>query len=255
VAVERRTPRSARPTDRRAASRPLARPTVSLCVLDAFELRIGGEAVDVPHPAQRLLALLAVKRHALQRGYAAGVLWLNFNEERAAANLRSALWRVRALGVPVVDTRNGSLQLLPWVDVDLHAATSTAHRWLSKLETDADRDAGSAAVTGDLLPDWYEDWLTDDRESFRQLRLHALETMAERLADGDRCGDAILAALAAVAADPLRESAHRAVIKVHLAEGNVAEAIRQLRRCERLMLDEVGVPPSSRLAELINQGG
>lgn len=223
-------------------------------MLDAFELSIDGEGVEVAHPARRLLALLAVKHHPLLRGYAAGVLWLNFTDDRAAANLRSALWRVRALGVPIVDTRNGTLQLLPPVEVDLDAAVSVAQRWLAHLETDADRDAGSAAIAGELLPDWYDDWLTDDRESFRQLRLHALEAMAERLADADRCGDAILAALAAVAADPLRESAHRAVIKVHLAEGNVAEAIRQLHRCERLMLDEVGVPPSSRLAELIQRG-
>jgi hypothetical protein len=31
----------------------------------------------------------------------------------------------------------------------------------------------------------------------------------------------------------------------------VAEAIRQLRRCERLMIEEVGVPPSAKLQELI----
>ena len=220
-------------------------------MLDAFELTIDGGPVEIAHPARRLLALLAVKQHPLLRAYAGGVLWLNFSDDRAAANLRSALWRVRALEVPIVDTRNGTLQLLPWVEVDLHAAMSAAHRWLARLETDVDREAGAAALEGELLPDWYDDWMTDDRESFRQLRLHALEVMAERLALADRCGDAILAALAAVAADPLRESAHRAVIKVHLAEGNVAEAIRQLHRCERLMLDEVGVPPSSRLADLI----
>jgi DNA-binding SARP family transcriptional activator len=223
-------------------------------VLDAFELTIDGAPVEVAHPARRLLALLAVKHHPLLRTHVAGVLWLNHSDDRAAANLRSALWRVRALGVPVVDTRNGMLQLLPWVEVDLAAATSAAHRWLAGLETDADRDAGSAALEGELLPDSYDDWLTDDREGFRQLRLHALEAMAERFADADRCGDAILAALAAVAADPLRESAHRAVIKVYLAEGNVAAAIRQLHRCERLMLEEVGVPPSSRLADLIQHG-
>lgn len=223
-------------------------------MLDAFELTIDGDPVEIAHPGRRLLALLAVKQHPLQRAYAAGVLWLNFTDERAAANLRSALWRVRSLDVPIVDTRNGTLQLLPWVRVDTREAMAVAHRWLGGLETDADRDAGSAALEGELLPDWYDDWVADDRESFRQLRLHALEAMADRLALAGRCGDAILAALAAVAADPLRESAHRAVIKVHLAEGNVAEAIRQLRRCERLMLDEVGVPPSSRLAELIHQG-
>lgn len=228
--------------------------TVRLRVLDAFELTLDGEPVDVPHPAQRLLALLAVKHHSVTRSHVSGVLWIDHSEERAAGNLRSVLWRLRGLGQPIVDTRNGTLHLTPSVEVDLHDAIGAAQRWLAGAETAEDRAAGSSALEGELLPDWYDEWVTDERERFRQLRLHALEVMAERLAGSGRWGDAVLAALAAVSADPLRESAHRAVIKVHLAEGNVAEAIRQLRRCERLMIDEVGVPPSPSLAELIRAG-
>lgn len=230
---------------------PPRRGAARIQVLDAFELTIDGELVEVAHPAQRLLALLAVRRHALARSYVAGMLWLNHTEDRAGGNLRSVLWRLRAIGHPIVDTRNGSIQLLPWVDVDLHDSVACAHRWLAGQETSEDRGAASASLQGELLPDWYDEWVTDERERFRQLRVHALEAMAERLAAFGRWGEAVLAALAAVSADPLRESAHRAVIKVHLAEGNVAEAIRQLRRCERLMIEEVGVPPSPSLAELI----
>ena len=50
---------------------------------------------------------------------------------------------------------------------------------------------------------------------------------AERLTAARRFGPALEAALAAVAGEPLRESAHRVLIKAHLAEGNVSEAIRQ----------------------------
>jgi len=237
--------------DRRSDGPPLPLRVVQLHVLDAFTLVVDGERMEIAHPAQRLMALLAVKRHPVARSHAAGVLWLDHTDERAAGNLRSVLWRLRAIGYPLIDTRNGTLQLMPPVTVDLHAAVAVAHRWLAGIETDADRELGSTALEGELLPDWYDDWVTDERERFRQLRLHALEVMADRLAAMGRWGDAVLAALAAVSADPLRESAHRAVIKVHLAEGNVAEAIRQLRRCERLMIDEVGVPPSPSLAALI----
>ena len=66
-----------------------------------------------------------------------------------------------------------------------------------------------------------------ERERFHQLRLRALECICEALtAKGDYAG-ALEAALAAIAAEPLRESAHRALIGVHLAEGNRAEAVRQ----------------------------
>ena len=98
--------------DRRTDDPPMMERAVRLQVLDAFALTIDGEPVEVAHPAQRLLALLAVKRHPLARSYTAGTLWLDHTEERAAGNLRSVLWRLRTIGHPIVDTRNGSLRLL-----------------------------------------------------------------------------------------------------------------------------------------------
>lgn len=240
---------------RRRAHSVSPRPSsIRLHLLDSFRLTIDGNEIAIPHPAQRLLALLSLRKRPLLRTYAAGTLWLDVREVRAAANLRSVLWRLRSLGVPVVDTRNGIVGLMPGVSVDLYEAAALARRWLAGTETEADLEAGSAALEGELLPDWYEDWAADERDRFRQLRVHALEAIADRLAAAGRLGDAVLAAMSALAADPLRESAHRAVIKIYLAEGNVAEAIRQLRRCERLMIEEVGVPPSSRLNDLIRAG-
>jgi DNA-binding SARP family transcriptional activator len=235
-----------------SVSRPSAPPCpITLHLLDTFRLTVDAEPVELTHPAQRLLALLALRHRPLLRGYVAGALWLDHSEGRAAANLRSLLWRLRSRGLPLVTLGNGTIELARAVQVDLHEAVGLAQRWLAGTETEADRATGSAALEGEILPEWYDEWASDDRERFRQLRLHALEAMAERLGAGGRWADAMLAALAVVAADPLRESAHRAVIKVHLAEGNVGEAIRQLRRCERVMIEEVGVPPSAQLQELI----
>jgi DNA-binding SARP family transcriptional activator len=245
--IDRRTARPSRDDARR---RPVE-PTIRLRILDAFRLTIDGRSIELPHPAKRLVALLAVRGHPLLRSYAAAALWLDHSDDRAGANLRSVLWRLRQRGLPIIVLHRGTVELDAAVRVDLHEAVALARRWLACIETDEDRERASAGLEGELLPDWDDDWVRDERERFRQLRLHGLEAMAERLAASDRWGDAVLAALDALASDPLRESAHRAVIKVHLAEGNVAEAIRQLRRCERLMIEEVGVPPSSKLQELI----
>jgi len=103
----------------------------------------------------------------------------------------------------------------------------------------------------DLLPGWYDDWLVVDRERIRQLRLHALEALAtQRLRDG-RYAAALDAALAAVRADPLRESAHRCVICAHAAEGNVAEALRQYERCREILATELNIAPSASLLALL----
>jgi DNA-binding SARP family transcriptional activator len=79
-----------------------------------------------------------------------------------------------------------------------------------------------------------------------------LEAQAERLAADGRFGLALDVAMRAVRADPLRESAHRAVISIHLAEGNVAQAHRALRRCADVLRSELGIAPSPQTARLVS---
>jgi DNA-binding SARP family transcriptional activator len=224
---------------------------IRLFLLDGFRIEVRGEPLGLSLGAQRVVAFLALRPHALTRGYVAGTLWMDAPESRAAANLRSVLWRLRSHGVPLVESIGGRLSLSRAVQVDLREAIELADRWLTGRMTDADLAAGTSALEAEVLPDWYDDWVAAERERFRQLRLHALEAIAERMVQRGRSGDALLAALAAVLADPLRESAHRALISVHLAEGNVGEALRQVRRCERLLADELGVAPSAQLARMI----
>ena len=104
-----------------------------------------------------------------------------------------------------------------------------------------------------MLPDWYDDWVLLERERFRQVRLHALEVLSRRLADQGRIGEAIDAAILAVTIEPLRESAHRAVIVLHLEEGNVGEAMRQFETYRTLLARDLGLEPSPALARLVTQ--
>jgi DNA-binding SARP family transcriptional activator len=66
-----------------------------------------------------------------------------------------------------------------------------------------------------------------------------------------RFGEAVQAGLAAVKAEPLRESAQRSLIRAHLAEGNLGEALRQYHSFRRLLLEELGVGPSAELEDLV----
>ena len=110
---------------------------------------------------------------------------------------------------------------------------------------------GLANLAGELLPDWYDDWLQDEREELRQTRLHALESLARALSESGRHADAIQAALAAIRLEPLRETAHHTLIEIHLAEGNRSEACRQFQRCLRLLREELGVEPSDSMRLLL----
>ncbi|MEV6714664.1 bacterial transcriptional activator domain-containing protein [Lentzea sp. NPDC051208] len=78
----------------------------------------------------------------------------------------------------------------------------------------------------------------------RQALLRALEALSERyLARGDH-HHAHQAALAAVQTDPLRESAHRTLAELHLADGNPAQAVRQYQSYRTLPRAELGLEPS-----------
>jgi DNA-binding SARP family transcriptional activator len=221
-----------------------------LKLLNGFDLVHHGRSVVLPSSAQRLLAFVALHERPQPRSYVAGSLWLDSSEERANANLRSALWRLHRNGQRLVDARGQCLALDANVVVDLRESEALAHRVLETRAGD-ELDIDPAALSGELLPGWYDDWILFERERFRQLRLRALDTLCDRLTEAGRFDAALEAGLAAVAGEPLRESSHRAVIRAHLADGNVAEAVRQYRLCRRLLHDHLGLEPSDQTDGLL----
>lgn len=234
-----------------ARERPATQASIELTLVDSFGLHHEGDLVELPRSAQRLLAFLALHNRPVLRVYAAGRLWLDANEERAFGNLRSSLWRLHQCGVQLVEATNQELRLSLEVQVDFRRGTELAHRLLSGSNNPEDLDTEWRPLAGELLPDWYDDWVLMERERYRQLGLHALETLCERLTAARQFGPALEAALAAVAGEPLRESAHRVLIKAHLAEGNVSEAIRQYRFYQRLLRDQLSLDPSPAMESLV----
>lgn len=230
---------------------PWAGGSLELTLLDSFELHCQGELVELPTSARRLLAFLALHDHSVLRVYVAGKLWLNATEERAFANLRSTLWRLHQPGLRLVETTSRELRLARDVRVDFQCGTELAHRLLSGARDPGDLDVDWRPLAGQLLPDWYDDWVLLEQERYRQLGLHALETLSERLTEARRFGPALEVALAAVAGEPFRESAHRVLIKTHIAEGNASEAIRQYRLYRKLIRDHLALDPSPAMDSLL----
>jgi DNA-binding SARP family transcriptional activator len=223
----------------------------SLALLGTFELRYQGVPVSLPTPAQRVLAFLALQGRPLLRAYVAGVLWLESTDVQALGSLRSALWRLRGAGDGVIEARGQQLRLGAGVAVDVQQALSWTKRLIDNSADSADEQPDPMFLGNDILPDWYDDWLLIERERFRELRAHALECLCERLILARRYAEAMEAGLAAVKGEPLRESAHRAVIRVCLAEGNRADALRHYRRFEALLDEQLGLRPSNQMEELL----
>jgi len=200
----------------------------------------------------RLLAFLALRPGETDRRTIAGTLWPDVDEARAAGNLRSALWRLNAMPTRLAIVTRSSAALLPEVHVDVELLGDWAARMISGSYAVSDLAHVPWDVSGlEMLPGWHDDWIVLERERLRQRLLHALEVLAAALVDAGRCAEAIEVALIAVRADSLRESAQRALIGAHLAEGNWAEARRCFCEHRDLLARELGVSPTPSLTALV----
>jgi DNA-binding SARP family transcriptional activator len=219
--------------------------TWSLRLLDGWHLlRPPAGTVEVPTRERRLLSFLAL-RGGRPRSAVAGALWPDSPEHRAHGNLRAAVWHVQHRHPGLLHEDVGLLRLSPLVDVDVDDLRAVSHHLAA--------GAGTTWETGsllrllgheDLLPGWSEPWVEEERTLLHQSRLRALEQLVEVLLRGADVEGALTVALRAVAIDPLRESAHRALIRVHLLEGNHVEALRVYWGFSERLRDDLGVTVS-----------
>lgn len=227
-----------------------AQPAYRLQLLGGFQLLLRDAPLDLLPSGQRLIAYLAVTHRLLQRRHVAFALWLDTTEQRAMANLRSVVWRVNRAAPGLLGPAGCTVRLAPGCDVDLHKLSAHCRGVLTgaEVEPSALLDPG----TGELLPDWSEEWVLGERERVRQLRLHAMERMSEcRLSEGE-LEWAVELALAVVVEDPLRESAHRCLIRAHLEQGNYGDAFRRYDIYRDQLYEHLGLPPSPQLESLLD---
>jgi DNA-binding SARP family transcriptional activator len=225
--------------------------TLQLRLFDYWHLDGDHQTIQVPSRSQRLIALLAL-RGRQSRARLAGTLWPDVDEHRAQASLRTAMSALHRHVPSLVDKDHGDVLLSEDVAIDIAKFRRHADRLLAgQLAVFPSIVDEPEVIGGELLPGWYDDWVFVERERTHQLRLHVLEALARALAERGAYAHALQAALKAVEIDPLRETARRAVINVHLAQGNTADALREYQRFRGVLQDELGVEPTRHMNGLI----
>jgi DNA-binding SARP family transcriptional activator len=239
----------------RQSPRPPTVPSIALSarlhLLGRLELSCDGATMCLPDASQRLLAFLALRDRHQHRSTVAGTLWMDTTEERAAANLRTALWRLRKVAAGLVLSDGSYLRIGDNIRVDLAEMTAATRRLVDDPTGCEEPSVTAAALSRELLPEWHDDWVLLEREQLRQVRLHGLEALCRRLTGLGRFAPAIEAGLLAVGEEPLRETTQRALIAAHLAEGNVSEAVRQYDGYRALLWDSLAVRPGAELRSLV----
>lgn len=197
---------------------------VRISVLNSFELRRDDDIVVLPHDARRVIAYLALNRRPQPRTSVASVLWPQLGDQQAAATLHATLTQLRTAAPGVIEEAADELAIAPAVDSDLESALATV-----RLLEDVSQYRRELIdpLCKDVLPDWSDAWVPVERERYRQIRLHAMESLCRRLTAAGLHSAAIEVGHVLVDVEPWRESARRALIEAHLAEGNISEAVRQ----------------------------
>ena len=161
---------------------PGADHSFKVLMLGGFQLwRSGSEQAGIPRSSQRLLAFLAIHGGMTSRAAVAGTLWPDATQTHACSNLRSALARLNRPCRKMLQVSKLELGLAKDVTVDIRHAQRLARRLLDPAVIPEPSDLSPAAIvilSSDLLPGWYDDWVLAEAEDWRQLRLHALETLA-----------------------------------------------------------------------------
>jgi DNA-binding SARP family transcriptional activator len=245
----------------RPAEQVMARASAGLSVRLLGGLSVSlrsGEAVSLPtRKARALLAYLAVRPgEAHPRAKLATLLWGDAPDEQAHHRLRQTLFDLRkALPVTrprclVADARGLALNASA-VDVDV----ATFERLVTRATPVALAQAADL-YRGDFLEGLgvrepgFEDWLVVERERLRELALHALGKLLAHHAETGPDERAIQTALRLLALDPLREDAHRALMRLFARQGRRGAALRQYQVCVSVLGRELGVEPEAETKRL-----
>lgn len=221
---------------------------LSLRLFGQFEAQVDG----VPLPPLRtrkgewLLSLLALRAGgAIERRWLAGTLWPDSPEALALRNLRTSLADLRqALGREANRLQSPTPHTLR-LDPSGAAVDVAAFDQAIRHGDPPDLEQAVALYRGPLLEGCTEEWVFQERQAREEAYLTALETLAAQALAGRDEATAERHLRRAVAVDPLRETAQRALMQALAASGNYAAAMGAYRELRLLLHREINVEPDA----------
>lgn len=230
-------------------------PALRIECLGRFRVMSGAAEINVAGAKTRaLLAYLALTLGRKQpRDHLAELFWSDRFHVQARQSLRQSL---RALRVSLGDasfvlvTDGTSVSLDPaHIEVDVqHAEMDFA---AGRYDQAALALASDRVLPGLDLPERkFAHWLMEERARLRGLACTSLERLADRSRDVGHLDDAICAAQRLVSFSPLRESAHRLLMRLYAEAGRGAEAIAQYGNCVKILRNTLGAEPDPKTTAL-----
>lgn len=225
---------------------------LKLTALGGLDIRweTGAPVSLATRKSKALLVYLALAAGSPQaRGKLAALLWDRSAEDQARASLRQTLFTLRQALSPAEGEALATTSDSVWVSP---GAVETDVGTFERLVQERTPEALAQAIDlyrGDFLEGFalkaepFEEWLMEQRRRLREQVLEAMTALvAHYAAAGDR-GRAIDAAHRLLSLDPLRESAHRTLMRLYDEDGQRHAAIKQYESCVRTLQRELHVEP------------
>jgi WD40 repeat protein/DNA-binding SARP family transcriptional activator len=251
---------------------------LKICLFGALVIALDGDKVANLSSAKAcaLLAYLSVESsQAHRRDKLVNLLWPEYTETSARANLRRALADLRqAIGdhqavPPFLHISRETLQFNTtsdaWVDVitfNKLLGTSpppTTDRELNVTDGIPQLEEAVSLYRGPFLdgfsiPDSvdFEEWALLTRERVHRQCLQALYRLAEAYQVNGEYEAALVHAWRQVEMDPWQESGHRQVMQLLALSGQRGAALAQYEACRKLLRTELGTGPSEQTQQLYN---
>ncbi|HZI72576.1 MAG TPA: BTAD domain-containing putative transcriptional regulator, partial [Gemmatimonadales bacterium] len=228
--------------------------TVELSLLGSFLLNVNGTRVRLPtRKAESLLAYLVLHRGVHHRERIASMFWGDSPDELARRSLRTALSSLRKeVGEDLLISDRETLQLNPVfpLRVDVHEMEKQAREVTSG---NPQAVIAPGLYPGDLLQDFYEEWILEERGYYRDLFVNALLRSAGSLRSEGEYGRAIELAQKVVSVDPANERAYQHLIFCYGALGDRSAALKSYEDCAARLQELLGVPPADDTNALVEQ--
>ncbi len=220
----------------------------------------GGALPSISGAASRSLLAYLLLHHGrpFTRDRLAGLFWGELPDATARRRLSQALWQIRRalrhpaehppLPHPLLLTEGDTVQTHPslslWLDVEVFRDLLERLRHAPVVEAEPLRLADEL-YRGDFLEGYYDDWMLVERERLREGYLWLLERLALHYKREGTYETALHYARRLTAEDPLREEAHREVMRLFHLLGRDRAALDQYALLRRLLKEELGVEPSA----------
>lgn len=195
-----------------------------------------------------LLAYLALQKRPQSREALATLLWPDYEQSKAFANLRRELARLKA------DTGEGLL----YIDRQTIGIDPEADLWVDVLAFTAGADSDDPTslaeviqlytdhfMVGLTIPDSppFDEWQFFQTESLQATYATTLQRFLETQNQAQDYQGAVETARRWLQLDTLHEPAHRSLMLYYALSGQLSAAVRQYHICARTLETELGIEP------------